>query len=296
LLRRGERLGVFGGIGNGKTKFVRTIVVEHAALGGEVRWGTVVNIGYYDQRLQIVDDRNTAIDEIRELASSAVTDGELRGFLGRFLFSGDDVFKSVAALSGGEKGRLALAKLIYSRANVLVLDEPTNHLDIASREALEDALNEFDGTIITVSHDRYFLDRIATQILFFSGKGVDHFDGAYTEFYETHHRAITEREAEPKREQSPQRTRQQTSSRKTGVNRKKGKVKGSSPEEIEVEIQAVETEMKELTELLSTEEAARDWERLHSLNERYVRLDEQLRDLLKRWEAAHEGEANSRST
>ena len=296
LLRRGERLGVIGGNGTGKTTFVRTILGEHAALGGEVRWGTGVNIGYYDQRLQIVDDRNTAIDEIRELASSAVTDGELRGFLGRFLFSGDDVFKSVAALSGGEKGRLALAKLIYSRANVLVLDEPTNHLDIASREALEDALNEFDGTIITVSHDRYFLDRIATQILFFSGKGVDHFDGAYTEFYETHHRAITEREAEPKREQSPQRTRQQTSSRKTGVNRKKGKVKGSSPEEIEVEIQAVETEMKELTELLSTEEAARDWERLHSLNERYVRLDEQLRDLLKRWEAAHEGEANSRPT
>src|SRR5262249_33064800 len=199
LLRRGERLGIIGGNGAGKTPLLRTILGEQQPLDGELSWGTGVNIGYYDQRLLTVDERNTVIEELRGVASSVVPDGELRGFLGRFLFTGDDVFKPVSALSGGEKGRLALAKLIYSRVNALVLDEPTNHLDIASREALEDALNDFDGAIITVSHDRYFLDRVATRILVLRGeggeKGVEHFDGGYSEFYETHHRALAEKQA-----------------------------------------------------------------------------------------------------
>jgi ATP-binding cassette, subfamily F, member 3 len=162
-LRRSERLGIIGANGTGKTTLLRTILGEMQPLAGESRWGSGVNVGYYDQRLLMIDERNTVLDELRTITASTVTDGELRGFLGRFLFSGDDVFKPVSVLSGGEKGRLALAKLIYSRVNVLVLDEPTNHLDIASCEALEDALNDYDGTIITVSHDRYFLDRIATR-------------------------------------------------------------------------------------------------------------------------------------
>jgi ATP-binding cassette subfamily F protein 3 len=110
--------------------------------------------------------------------------GELRSFLARFLFFGEDVFKRVSDLSGGEKGRLALAKLIYSRKNVLILDEPTNHLDIPAREALEAALDEYDGTIITVSHDRFFLDKIATQILAFEDDGVETFNGNYTEYHD----------------------------------------------------------------------------------------------------------------
>jgi ATP-binding cassette subfamily F protein 3 len=123
------------------------------------------------------------IQELRRVAP-LVDNGELRGFLSRFLFFGDDVFKLVGELSGGEKGRLALSKLIYSRKNVLILDEPTNHLDIPSREALEAALDEYDGTIVTVSHDRYFLDKIATQILAFENSGVDVFNGNYTEYHD----------------------------------------------------------------------------------------------------------------
>src|SRR5437763_12960432 len=122
--------------------------------------------------------------ELRRVAPSTATAGELRSFLAKFLFTGDDVYKHVRDLSGGEKGRLALAKLIYSRVNVLVLDEPTNHLDIPSREALEEALDAYEGTIITISHDRYFLDRVATQILALDGAGgAEHYDGDYTEYH-----------------------------------------------------------------------------------------------------------------
>jgi ATP-binding cassette subfamily F protein 3 len=281
-LRRGERLGVIGGNGTGKTTFLRTILGNQPALEGEARWGTGVSVGYYDQQLRMIDDRHTVIEELRTLAPSSVTDGELRGFLGRFLFTGDDVFKSVAALSGGEKGRLAIGKLIYSRVNVLVLDEPTNHLDIASRETLEDALNEYDGTIITVSHDRYFLDQIATQILFFSGTEVEHFDGAYTEFYDAHHRAAQLTEPEP----APKPERQIPPPPKKPANAGGKTKKRPSPDEIEAQIQAVEDEVRTITAALSSEEVARDWERLHALNEHYQELEGRLEELYQRWEEA----------
>jgi ATP-binding cassette subfamily F protein 3 len=285
LLRRGERLGIIGGNGVGKTTLLRTILGEQRPIDGDLRWGAGVNIGYYDQRLMTLDERNTVIEELRGVASSVVTDGELRGFLGRFLFTGDDVFKPVGALSGGEKGRLALAKLIYSRVNTLLLDEPTNHLDIASREALEDALNEFDGTIITVSHDRYFLDRVATQILFFGEKGVEYFDGGYSEFYEAHHRAIAENQAREAESQRAERSRRAAKSAKPNADRKP-KQKRPSAAEIEADIHSIEAELAELTTLLSTEEVARDRDRLFELSEKYQTLDDKLAELFSSWEAA----------
>lgn len=288
-LKRGERLGIIGGNGTGKTTLLRTILGEQRLLDGDFRWGTGVNLGYYDQRLQTVDDRNTVIEELRTIASSAVPDGELRGFLGRFLFTGDDSFKPVSALSGGEKGRLALAKLIYSRVNVLVLDEPTNHLDIASCEALEDALNDYGGTIITVSHDRYFLDRIATQILFFGDKGVEHFDGGYTEFYQAHHRALAERQAEEVQAQKVERATRKSVTVKT-ARAKKSKQKQPTASELEAEIQSVEAEQQELVALLSTEEVARDKDRLFELTEKYQELEDKIKDLYSGWEAALESQ------
>src|SRR5437870_4152919 len=185
ILRRGECLGVIGPNGSGKTTFLRTILGKVPPLTGEIRWGTKVQIGYYAQQLEDLDDRNEIIMELRRVAPANATAGELRSFLAKFLFFGDDVYKKVADLSGGEKGRLSLAKLIYSRVNVLVLDEPTNHLDIPSREALEEALDAYEGTIITISHDRYFLDRVATQILALDGAGgAEHYDGDYTEYHD----------------------------------------------------------------------------------------------------------------
>lgn len=181
-VHRGEALGIIGGNGTGKTTFLRTILGELPALGGEFHWGTKTSLGYYSQNLEGLEPRNEVMQELRRVAPMAES-GEVRSFLARFLFFGDDVFKIVAELSGGEKGRLALAKLIYSRKNVLILDEPTNHLDIPAREALEDALKEYEGTIITVSHDRFFLDKIATQIVAFEATGVETFNGNYTEYH-----------------------------------------------------------------------------------------------------------------
>lgn len=292
-LRRSERLGIIGGNGTGKTTLLRTILGEQKPLAGESRWGTNVSVGYYDQRLLTVDDRNTVLDELRTIASASVTDGELRGFLGRFLFSGDDVFKSVGALSGGEKGRLALAKLIYSHVNVLVLDEPTNHLDIASREALEDALNDYDGTIITVSHDRYFLDRIATQILAFHEKEgetqVEYFDGGYTEFYEAHHNTLAEqqaREAEAKSAEKAARKADAPKQNKTNKSRQKA----PTAAEIEAEIHVAEAELHELAALLSSEEVARDKDKLFELSEKYQAQEARIAELYASWENALESE------
>ena len=183
-LHRGEALGVIGANGTGKTTFLKTVLGTQRELGGKIIWGAKTEIGYYSQNLEDLHENNTVISELRRVAPSA-ENGELRSFLARFLFMGEDVFKFVGDLSGGEKGRLALAKLIYSGVNVLVLDEPTNHLDIPSREALENALEIYPGTIITVSHDRFFLDQISTQILSFEdGKTVEIFDGNYSEFHE----------------------------------------------------------------------------------------------------------------
>jgi ATP-binding cassette, subfamily F, member 3 len=285
MLRRGERLGIIGGNGTGKTTLLRTVLGEHRPLAGEARWGSGVNIGYYDQRLLSIDERNTVIDELRSVASSSITDGELRGFLGRFLFTGDDAFKPVSALSGGEKGRLALAKLIYSHANVLVLDEPTNHLDISSREALEAALNEYGGTIITVSHDRYFLDRVATQILFFGDKGVERFDGSYSDFYRAHHQVLAEEQA---REAEAQKT--ERAARKSQAAPKKAKTKEPAAAEIETEIQSVEAEQQEIVALLSSDEVVRDRDRLFELSERYRVLDDRLKELYENWDAALKAE------
>jgi ATP-binding cassette subfamily F protein 3 len=182
---RGDSLGIIGENGSGKTTLIKTLVGKLRGISGEYRWGSKTDVGYYSQQLEELDPRNEIIWELRRVAASTATDGEMRGYLAKFLFVGDDVYKLVGDLSGGEKGRLALAKLIYSRHNVLVLDEPTNHLDIPSREALENALVEYDGTLIAISHDRFFLDKIADRILaLFKGRRYDLFDGDYSEYHD----------------------------------------------------------------------------------------------------------------
>jgi ATP-binding cassette, subfamily F, member 3 len=298
-LRRGERLGIIGANGTGKTTLLRTIVGERPKIRGNVIWGSNVNVGYYDQSLATIDERNLVADEIRSLASSSVTDGEIRSYLARFLFSGDDVYKPVSVLSGGEKGRLALAKLIYSRANVLVLDEPTNHLDIAAREALEDALNNFDGTIITVSHDRYFLDRIATQILYFGQKAdqirVEHFDGTYSEFYDEHHRKLALNEPAAKDEvvAKPAPKRQPPKREKTAKRVKPAVV---APDEVAARIAALEGEMQRIAQVLASDEIARDRNRLLALAEEYQDMDDRLKTLYSEWENAVAAEASLADT
>ena len=163
-IRRGEHVALIGDNGTGKTTILKIL---NGLLGqdqGHIRLGTNVHIGYYDQEHHVLDDRNTVFEEIA-YAFPSMTNTEVRNLLASFLFTGDDVFKLIGELSGGEKGRVSLAKLMLSEANLLILDEPTNHLDIVSREVLENALNFYDGTVLYVSHDRYFINRTASRIM-----------------------------------------------------------------------------------------------------------------------------------
>ncbi|HZH90788.1 MAG TPA: ABC-F family ATP-binding cassette domain-containing protein [Pyrinomonadaceae bacterium] len=305
-LSRGEALGVIGPNGSGKTTFIKTLLDKLPPLAGETRWGTKVNIGYYAQQLDDLDDRNEIIMELRRVAPSTVTAGELRGFLAKFLFVGDDVYKHVRDLSGGEKGRLALAKLIYSRVNVLVLDEPTNHLDIPSREALEEALDAYEGTIITISHDRYFLDRVATQILALEGEGAaEHYDGDYTEYHDwkalTRAEAASAKAAREKAANAP--TAKTTANPGTrGDGSANASRKGKTPDGkggkkknphgapvrttqvIESEIAEVEKRLAALSVELSRPEVGRDAGRVMTLNDEYQQQDARLRSLYEEWE------------
>ena len=193
LIRKGERVFIIGPNGCGKSTFIKTLVGALEPVGGKAVVGYNVTVGYYDQENQNLTDSNRVIDELWN-AYPRLTESEVRGTLASFRFFGDDVFKQVSMLSGGERARLTLAKLILSQMNLLILDEPTNHLDIDSKEALEEALAGFEGTVITVSHDRYFIDKLATRIIALKpGVGFDRdfFDYAigsggkgYTEFTE----------------------------------------------------------------------------------------------------------------
>ncbi len=289
-LRRGECLGIIGPNGSGKTTFVKSVLGKLQLLAGEISWGTKVQIGYYAQQLDDLDDRNEIIMELRRVAPSTVTAGELRSFLAKFLFTGDDVYKHVRDLSGGEKGRLALAKLIYSRVNVLVLDEPTNHLDIPSREALEEALDAFQGTIITISHDRYFLDRVATQILALDGAGAaEHYDGDYTEYHDwkaAQKRAPVQEQPVPAESGESAKPRETIARPKTKAIGGKGAKKKNArdSQSIETEIAEAEKRLAEISEQLGQPEVARDSKRLKALNAEYKNTDARLRQLYEEWE------------
>ena len=251
--------------------------------------------------------------ELRRVAPSSATSGELRSFLAKFLFVGDDVYKHVRDLSGGEKGRLALAKLIYSGVNVLVLDEPTNHLDIPSRESLEAALEAYEGTIITISHDRFFLDRVATQILALDGEGnVEHYNGDYTEYHDwkagrgtgsgSSESPVSEarpsgRASSVDRTSGPQRSKRTNKSAPTAPNdSKRVKIikKPRNPEMIEAEITELEKRIAELSEAMTKPEVARDITRLVKVNDDYQKAESRLAELMDEWERAETPETSKR--
>lgn len=182
-LRRGEKVGIIGRNGSGKSTLLKIITRTLEPDSGEVSFGSNVKPAYYAQGLEGLDGANTVIEELWS-AEPMAFEQKIRDLLGVFLFSGDNVTKKVADLSGGEKGRLAIAKIVLSGANFLILDEPTNHLDISSREALEESLKSFGGTALAVSHDRYFLDSFADKILEFDGGGLTEYWGNYTYYLE----------------------------------------------------------------------------------------------------------------
>ena len=242
--------------------------------------------------MEDLDPRNEIIQEIRRVAPNA-DNGELRSFLARFLFTGEEIFKNVADLSGGEKGRLALAKLIYSGVNVLVLDEPTNHLDIPSREALEAALDSYPGTILAVSHDRFFLDEISTQIFSFEENGeTEVFDGNYTEFHDWKESVQSQKakvkgveESSIKEESNNSAIRNpQSAISKNQLLQIETRIK-----EIEAKIPQMEEALAKLTSEMSAPETIADRAKLQKISEKYQQKEKQIQNLYQEWEKLEAG-------
>ena len=273
LVERGDRVGVVGPNGSGKTTLLRMILGDEEVTAGTLSLGYGVEIGYFAQELTDLDPGNTVLGELLE--SADLTPGEARNILARFLFTGDDVFKSVSKLSGGEQNRLILAKLMLRKPNVLILDEPTNHLDIAARQALDQALRDFDGTIVLTSHDRYLLNSIATKIVELANGQARVFEGNYDFFAE---RVKKLRPRPPKKKPKPAPRKAQSVAAP----------KGPAPADFEQEIEAAETRLAELTELLGRAETYTDGAKAAATQAEYHELAARIKQLYADWEALAE--------
>lgn len=272
VVERGDKVGVIGPNGAGKSTLLRAIVGHGVRYDGQIRLGERVEIGYFDQHLEILSGHGSVIEEIWDEHPSFEA-GELRSYLARFLFRGEDVFKAVSALSGGEQCRLALAKLMLTRANFLILDEPTNHLDITAREVLEDALAEFEGTALVVSHDRRFIDRIATKILRVADGGATMSLGNYSDWAARQSRdgEAAESTAEST---APSRAAQEWQERKTA--RAEAQRLRRRREQLEEQIAQTESRVESLEIELADESVAREWQRLAEMTELRQQLYNEL--------------------
>jgi len=283
-LMRGDRIGLLGPNGAGKTTLIRTIIGKIAPISGQVYPGHNVRIGYYSQTHSGLNPDRTIVDEIRQM--SALSEDAARGFLARFLFTGDDVFKPINALSGGERSRVALAKLTLQGSNFLVLDEPTNHLDLQSRQFLEEILSEFEGTLLFVSHDRYFVDSLATKVWVIEDGVLIPYMGNYSE-YRTRKRPIVLEIPSPQMKSVDTRvskiTRSGSSSSRSG-GKKSAKIKIRTVEDVERDIEKAEARVSALEEELA--EAARnaDAAQLTQLSADYEQARMSVEELLLEWE------------
>ena len=279
-VQRGERWAILGANGSGKTTLLRTLIGARSPIQGELEWKEALDAGYYDQQLQDLSPESTVLEEIRELDLTA-TDGELRSYLAQFLFSGEDVFKKVGQLSGGEKSRIMLAKIIYLAPQLLALDEPTNHLDIASREALEKALVEYPGTILFVTHDRYLVQKIASHLMYIENGLAHIFDrlSAFEEWLEQG--PDGNRDGEPARAGAP--PSKPTHQIPLSKNRRDQLQREVA--QIEEKIGSIEAALAELELVFQNPATGTDWESTHRrYAELKVALERLYEDLAHRWE------------
>ena len=283
-LLRGDCVGLLGPNGSGKTTLLRTIIGELPPLSGQVYPGHNVRIGYYSQTHAGLNLERTVVDEIRQV--SVLSEDGARSFLGRFLFSGDDVFKPIGTLSGGERSRVALAKLTLQGSNFLVLDEPTNHLDLQSRQFLEEVLGEFEGTLLFVSHDRYFIDSLATKVWVIEDGILIPYYGNYTE-YRTRKRPIVldvpTRTIVNEKKAAAQSVKPAASSNKSS-NKKTPKVKVRTVEDVERDIEKAELHVKTVEEELAQAALSADAEKLTQLSAEYEEARARVELLLVEWE------------
>jgi ATP-binding cassette subfamily F protein 3 len=280
FLERYDRVGLIGPNGSGKTTFLKMFLGKEKSTSGEVKIGGNLDIGYYDQEHEGLDLESSVLDEVWKIKPQMLA-SELRSFLAKFLFFGEDVFRKIKTFSGGEQSRVVLAKLILSNPNFLILDEPTNHLDIASREVLENALSEFGGTILVVSHDRYFLNKVVNRIYAIENQTLKEYLGNYSYYEEK------KKEEKEALEKSFKLKRQEKKG-KERVKKTKPKIKKRSLHQIEKEISEIDQKIEEIDYLLSTEEVYTDWQKLLELNEERKMLSQRLDELLAEWERSAE--------
>ena len=279
-LRAGDRVALIGDNGTGKTTLLRCLTGEEKPDGGRIRWGTGVDIGYYDQHQAGLHPDKTVLDEVWD-RFPRMEQYEVRGALGLFLFTGDDVFAPVSTLSGGEKGRVALTELMLRKDNVLLLDEPTNHLDMDSREVLEDALADFPGTILAVSHDRYFINRFADKVFVLDGEGIREYLGNYDAYYEK----VT-RDAPPDAETAGMtRTALDKEKKRSREEQQRLKERKERLKQAEEAVAKAEKEAEALEAELADPETYRDPEAAAEKTRQYKALQEEINRLYSAWEA-----------
>lgn len=281
-LYKGDRAALVGPNGVGKTTLLRIAAQRLAPTQGNIATGTGVSVGYYDQLQENLDTRNTVMEEMRG-DYPALSDGELRNILASFLFLGDDVFKPVSALSGGEKGRLSLLKLMLGQDNLLLLDEPTNHLDMDSREMLEDALCQFEGTVLFVSHDRYFINKTATRVLELKDGALNSYQGNWSDYI-----SALEKVNIPEASEEPGTTKTAAAKQKRTEKEKEASVREAKKRiaQIESDIEAAEQRLAEIETCLA-DPSALDTQQISELSNEYTQQREAVEALLERWEYAH---------
>ncbi len=287
-IKRGEKVAIIGPNGIGKSTLFKIILNELRPDFGKVVLGVNVNPGYYDQEHHELDDKNTIFDEIHN-AYPNMTNGEIRNVLASFVFTEDDVFKTIGTLSGGEKGRVSLAKIMLSKSNFLILDEPTNHLDMYSKEILEDAINNYDGTVLYISHDRYFIDKTAERTLELSRDGITQYLGNYSYCMEKKAEKARIEELSKENSKTPIQSASVHSDSKTDwlaqkEEQAKARKKANDIKKVEDEIEKTENLIKSLEEKLFDPEISADSGKVKELYEEKVSLEEKLEELYEKWE------------
>lgn len=283
-VKRGEKVAIIGNNGTGKTTVLKILNHLLSPDEGSFRLGSKVHIGYYDQEHHVLHMEKTVFEEISD-DYPKLTNTEIRNLLAAFLFTGDDVFKPISALSGGERGRVSLAKLMLSEANFLILDEPTNHLDIISKEILEDALNNYEGTVLYVSHDRYFINRTATRILELTNQKLVNYIGNYDYYLEKKEELTSIYAPEIQEEKA----REKTSSTKLDWQQKKEEQARIRKRENELKktekaIEDLESRDKEIDEELAKQEIATDPSKCIPLSSEKAEIAQKLEVLYEKWE------------
>jgi len=278
-LRKNEKAFILGPNGCGKSTLLKLLVGKLMPVSGSIEYGHNIRVAYYDQEFSELDENNTIIEEVWN-GNEELNQTQIRNVLASFLFRGEDVFKRISVLSGGEKSRVALAKLILSDANFLILDEPTNNLDINSREVLEEALQEFDGTILAVSHDRYFVNKLATRILEFKNNSVVNYDGSYSSYLDYKNKLEKDVAASNKQKDITVSKLEYMESKEMRARQRKLQ---RQLEEAEKKINEIEDRLNQIS--LEMETASSDHVRLLELHEERTSLEKQLDDLYSVWDS-----------